>query len=1059
MSYPYNQQPRPAAGGPPGSNFGPPGSSYGPPGAGSFPRPPMGGPGGQPPNAFMHGQQPPATTAGGYGAPVPMGQQHQHQQGGGMPPPPNSMSPGPMAPAPRSMQFFNTATGAPSNMNTNPPPSNAGGGFGPPPSMGGPMMSGPPVAGGMPPPPPSNMGGGGPPMGQMMGGPRNPSPPASGMGQMGQPPAFGQQPPSMTMGGQPGFGQQQPAGFNQPGMVTQHQPGMMMQPGHQQQQQHGQQQGPAPIQQQQQQDPEGGQLPLLEEMDTSIQCNPRYMRASVTKLVNSQQQLQASKLPVAVICNPMANQSADPAPISSNGANETVELVDFGSTGIVRCKRCRAYINPYVTWTDNGRRWRCNLCGMLNDVPSSYFSHLDQNGQRRDKLQRPELCNASVEFLASGDYMVRPPQPPVYFFCIDVSGASSQSGMLQCLVNAAKKALDDIPGNGRAQIGFMTFDSTIHYYSLKSTLKAPQMLVVSDLSDGGSLQPLPEDLLVNLDDSRSIVETLLDSLPHMFSGNNTSNAIASINTCTGPALMSAKRIIQHVGGKLLLFQASLPSIGEGTLKPRENTRLLGTDKEHMLLNAEDPWYRNAAIEFSRLQIGVDTFIFSAQYTDVATLQILSKYSAGSTYYYPGFDARRDGAKFEHDLHHDLTRATGFEAVFRVRATRGVNISSFYGNYFVRGTDLLALPNTSCDTTFTCELTLEDPILSAQVITVQSALLYTSTSGERRIALHTMILPVVQDIHEMLETVDMDCTLNIMTKQGIDVAQKVGFEQGRTKVHNTAVAVLAAAQGRMPMSSMNMNMGMAHGQQQPYGAMAGRPGMPQQQQQQERPIPDSLKLMPLYAMALQKSLALRGGSDVRIDERAYYHSLVSNMDVEATKVFVYPRMFSIHDMVDDCGLPVDNNELLNDPSIQYAGPDHIKLPNILNLSQDRLDPNGIILLDNGHDLFMWIGRSVNPAQLTNIFGLSSLDGVQDLSQLSIQADSCDFAYRLQQCVDALRSRRYRYMQLHFIREGDGYADAYFARYLVEDRANFPGGSISYLEYHGSVTRPSAGYGNQ
>lgn len=27
---------------------------------------------------------------------------------------------------------------------------------------------------------------------------------------------------------------------------------------------------------------------------------------------------------------------------------------------------------------------------------------------------------------------------------------------------------------------------------------------------------------------------------------------------------------------------------------------------------------------------------------------------------------------------------------------------------------------------------------------------------------------------------------------------------------------------------------------------------------------------------------------------------------------------------------------------------------------------------------------------------------------------------------------RYMQLHFIREGDGYAEAYFARYLIEDR---------------------------
>jgi len=46
---------------------------------------------------------------------------------------------------------------------------------------------------------------------------------------------------------------------------------------------------------------------------------------------------------------------------------------------------------------------------------------------------------------------------------------------------------------------------------------------------------------------------------------------------------------------------------------------------------------------------------------------------------------------------------------------------------------------------------------------------------------------------------------------------------------------------------------------------------------------------------------------------------------------------------------------------------------------------------------------------------------------------------------------RYMHLHFIREGDGYAEAYFARYLVEDRANFPGGALSYTEYFSLVNK--------
>ena len=155
------------------------------------------------------------------------------------------------------------------------------------------------------------------------------------------------------------------------------------------------------------------------------------------------------------------------------------------------------------------------------------------------------------------------------------------------------------------------------------------------------------------------------------------------------------------------------------------------------------WYKNNAIDFSRLQIAVDVFLFASQYTDVSTLFVLSKYSAGSSYFYPGYFAPRDGVKFHKDLVQCLTRATGFEAVMRIRATRGVRIANFYGNYFVRGADLMALPNVHSDSTFSMDLSYEEAALSASAVTVQAALLYTTSAGERRIRVHTMVLPVTQ----------------------------------------------------------------------------------------------------------------------------------------------------------------------------------------------------------------------------------------------------------------------------------------------------------------------------
>ena len=751
-------------------------------------------------------------------------------------------------------------------------------------------------------------------------------------------------------------------------------------------------------------------------MDLSIQCNPDFLRSTSGKLLYTQTAANATKAPIGVICTPMAGDIGT--------ENSLIEVIDFGSTGIIRCKKCRTYINPYVGWLDNGRRWRCNICGVLNDVPSTYFSHLDANGQRRDRDQRPELSRCSVEFIAPADYMVRPPVPPVYFFVIDVTAVPGASQMLKSCVTAIKESLDSLPGSPRTQIGFITFDSSIHFYNLKASLQAPQMLVVSDVND--VIMPLPEDLLVSLQDSRKVIDALLDSIPVMFANN------PAISNCMGPALLAAKRIITNLGGKVCLFQTSLPNVGEGALKQRDNPRLIGTDKEHTLLVAEEQWYKTNAVEFNRDQICVETFLFSSQYTDIAALSLLSRYTGGSTYYYPGFHEPRDGPKFVAELKRVLTRSTAFEAVMRIRATRGIKVANIYGNYFIRGTDLLSLPNCTADSTFGFDFAYEDQQLPSNAVTVQAALLYTSSNGERRIRVHTTVIPVTHSIPEFLDSIDIDSSINLIGKQAVEIALKSGLETARSRIHQTSVDLMRASK--------------SGGSQGGYGAY----NQPQQQQQAApTPLPVSLQLLPLYSMSLQKCIALRGGNDVRIDERSFYLNLLANMSIDESRIFVYPRMFSVHDMAQDSGIPSDSAE-----DTLVAGPSRVRLPAILNLSHERLATDGIFLLETGHDLFLWIGRAVNPAILHTLFNVQSLEGV-DMSTLVLHADNSDFSARVSAIVDALRSARVRYMQLHMIKEGDGYAEAYFARYLMEDRANFTGGTFSYTEYHAYVTRQVSG----
>lgn len=66
------------------------------------------------------------------------------------------------------------------------------------------------------------------------------------------------------------------------------------------------------------------------------------------------------------------------------------------------------------------------------------------------------------------------------------------------------------------------------------------------------------------------------------------------------------------------------------------------------------------------------FLFSATYTDVATLNTLPHYTSGQTYYYPAFNAARaeDALKFAHEFGAVLATKIGFEGLVRVRASKG-----------------------------------------------------------------------------------------------------------------------------------------------------------------------------------------------------------------------------------------------------------------------------------------------------------------------------------------------------------------------------------------------------
>lgn len=97
-------------------------------------------------------------------------------------------------------------------------------------------------------------------------------------------------------------------------------------------------------------------------------------------------------------------------------------------------------------------------------------------------------------------------------------------------------------------MGIVSYDSAVHFYNMKQNLKQPHMIVINDLDD--IFLPIPDELLINLSESKDMLLNLLDSFNNMFANQE------SQGCCLSKAIIAAVKVFKHLGGKLIITQAS-----------------------------------------------------------------------------------------------------------------------------------------------------------------------------------------------------------------------------------------------------------------------------------------------------------------------------------------------------------------------------------------------------------------------------------------------------------------------------------------------------------------------
>ncbi|XP_074069635.1 protein transport protein Sec24A [Macrotis lagotis] len=715
-------------------------------------------------------------------------------------------------------------------------------------------------------------------------------------------------------------------------------------------------------------------VPNLHEDIQKLNCNPELFRCTLTNIPQTQALLNKAKLPLGLLLHPF---------------KDLLQLPVVTSSTIVRCRSCRTYINPFVSFLDQ-RRWKCNLCYRVNDVPEEFMFN-PVTRVYGDPLRRPEVQNATIEFMAPSEYMLRPPQPPVYLFVFDVSHNAIETGYLNSVCQSLLDNLDSLPGNTRTKIGFITFDSTIHFYSLQEGLSQPQMLIVSDIED--VFIPMPENLLVNLNENKELIQDLLKTLPQMFTKS------LETQSALGPALQSAFKLMSPTGGRISVFQTQLPSIGAGALKSREEPNQRSSAKEIHLTPSTD-FYKKLALDCSGQQVAVDLFLLSGQFSDLASLGCISRYSAGSVYYYPSYHHQHNPVqveKLQKELKRYLTRKIGFEAVMRIRCTKGLSIHTFHGNFFVRSTDLLSLPNVNPDAGYAVQMSVEENLTDIQMVSFQSALLYTSSKGERRIRVHTMCLPVVSTLNEVYLGADVQAISGLLANMAVDRSVTASLSDARDALVNAIIDSLSAYRSSVLSSQ--------------------QPGLL---------VPFSLRLFPLFVLALLKQKSFQAGTTARLDERIFAMCQVKNQPLVYLMLMTHPNLYRVDNLSDEGALNI------NDKTIPQ--------PPILQLSVEKLSRDGAFLMDAGSIMMLWVGKNCGQNFLSQVLGVPNYASLPLNMTYLPDLDTAESA-RMGNFISWLREHRPFFPILYIIRD-ESPMKATFLQYMVEDRTE---STLSYYEF--------------
>lgn len=337
----------------------------------------------------------------------------------------------------------------------------------------------------------------------------------------------------------------------------------------------------------------------------------------------------------------------------------------------------------------------------------------------------------------------------------------------------------------------------------------------------------------------------------------------------------------------------------------------------------------------------------------------------------------------------ITTKLGLECVMRTRISSGYKIGGFITPVLISNQDLMVMSNLDEDQSYTVTLELRDKSNTEtssvnnpyekerdNFLFIQSALLYTHLDGTRRIRIHNLCLPITRKVSEIHDSLDSESMASLYMKQLIDKIYK------SKKIVNSVLSI--ENQLKSLISS----------------AFASKHSL-------SKELPSNHEYLLLYFLGILKNrISCKDELSMKldIDVTNYIRVKIQKMAEYEIINFIYPKFYQIHHLLLD-------NSIGNTDENGYC-----VLPEIISTMSKATESDGVYLVDNGFNLFLYVKLEINQSLLKSFFKVNSLNEISAaITEDLLFSNPDDYTQRLINIIEYIRSTKTFYQPLLVIFE--------------------------------------------